>query len=220
MIQDEPTSGAPPESPGQEAETTHDRLRLTALELFGERGYDGASMNELAERVGLAKPSLYNYYPSKEELLLDLVAEGLRLWLAECQSPFEQEGSYEQMLRDHLAATVEFARRHPHVVGVFHMASVHVDGELAQRVDAVVQEHLGPFRAMCDDRLVRAIAEGEIPDEESAATRAFLAVFFQGLLFQQTACPSDAQDTSENLPGIWRLLFRAISGREPEETIS
>lgn len=39
-----------------------------ATRLFAERGYDGTSMADLAERVGLRKASLFHHFASKEEL--------------------------------------------------------------------------------------------------------------------------------------------------------
>ena len=42
----------------------------TALEVFREAGFDGASMSLIAARVGGSKATLYNYFSSKEELLL------------------------------------------------------------------------------------------------------------------------------------------------------
>jgi AcrR family transcriptional regulator len=42
-------------------------LRVAA-EVLGERGYQGTSLDEVAERLDLAKASLYYYFPSKEEL--------------------------------------------------------------------------------------------------------------------------------------------------------
>jgi AcrR family transcriptional regulator len=41
-----------------------------AEEMFGERGYQAASMDEIAARVGVSKPMLYHYYGSKEGLFL------------------------------------------------------------------------------------------------------------------------------------------------------
>jgi AcrR family transcriptional regulator len=42
-------------------------LRVAA-EVFGERGYHGASMDEIASRAGITKPMLYSYFESKEGL--------------------------------------------------------------------------------------------------------------------------------------------------------
>jgi AcrR family transcriptional regulator len=41
-----------------------------ALDLFREVGFEAASMSQIAARVGGSKATLYNYFPSKEELLL------------------------------------------------------------------------------------------------------------------------------------------------------
>ena len=41
-----------------------------ALALFAERGFDAVSMDEIAERSGITKPMLYNFFASKEGLYL------------------------------------------------------------------------------------------------------------------------------------------------------
>jgi TetR/AcrR family transcriptional repressor of nem operon len=52
---------------------TLDQIVLEARELFRERGYAGASMQELADRVGLKKPSLYTRFPNKEALVSEVM---------------------------------------------------------------------------------------------------------------------------------------------------
>lgn len=46
-----------------------------AESVFAERGFAAASMDEIAERVGVSKPMLYEYFNSKEGLLLACVAQ-------------------------------------------------------------------------------------------------------------------------------------------------
>jgi len=55
----------------------------TAVEVFNERGYDGASMEDLSRRLGIAKSGIYHHVSGKEELLrmaLDRALDGL--WAA------------------------------------------------------------------------------------------------------------------------------------------
>jgi TetR/AcrR family transcriptional regulator, cholesterol catabolism regulator len=52
-----------------------DAILRAAAELFRERGFHGASVQDIAARVGMRKGNLYNYVSSKEELLLLLVEE-------------------------------------------------------------------------------------------------------------------------------------------------
>jgi AcrR family transcriptional regulator len=51
-----------------------------AVEIFNERGYDGTSMRDLADRLGIAKSAIYHHVAGKEELLrlaLDRALAGL-----------------------------------------------------------------------------------------------------------------------------------------------
>ena len=45
-----------------------------ALELFWRNGYEGASINEIAEAMGVSKPSLYAAFGDKESLYLRALA--------------------------------------------------------------------------------------------------------------------------------------------------
>lgn len=47
-----------------------------ALDLFSEKGFEGASMRELARRAGTTPSNVYNYFPSKEELLREVFRTG------------------------------------------------------------------------------------------------------------------------------------------------
>jgi AcrR family transcriptional regulator len=49
------------------------RLKTAALALFGEKGYDGTSIDEVAHRAGLAVGSFYQHFRSKRQLLLVLM---------------------------------------------------------------------------------------------------------------------------------------------------
>lgn len=52
---------------------TRARILATARELFGAHTYRAASMRQIAERVGITKPSLYHHFRSKSEILASLV---------------------------------------------------------------------------------------------------------------------------------------------------
>ena len=54
------------------------RLELTriAAHLFAERGYQGTSLADLAEALGVHKPSLYHHIESKEDLLWEIAWDG------------------------------------------------------------------------------------------------------------------------------------------------
>ena len=53
--------------------TTRDRILDETLTLFAENGYDGTSVEEIAEKVRIKAPSLYNHFKGKEDILNALI---------------------------------------------------------------------------------------------------------------------------------------------------
>ena len=46
-----------------------EEILLATLELASEKGLGNVSLNMIADRIGIRKPSLYNHFASKEELV-------------------------------------------------------------------------------------------------------------------------------------------------------
>ncbi|MGO9339828.1 MAG: TetR/AcrR family transcriptional regulator [Terracidiphilus sp.] len=57
----------------QRSEEAHDRVLRAALGLFGERGIDATSMDAIAQSSGVSKATIYNHWPNKEALLIDVM---------------------------------------------------------------------------------------------------------------------------------------------------
>ena len=51
---------------------TRERILDVALDLFTEQGYDGTSLRQIAEQLGVTKAALYYHFESKEDILLAL----------------------------------------------------------------------------------------------------------------------------------------------------
>ena len=68
-------SGAARRSPGEDepvAATTRDRILDVALDLFIDQGYDGTSLRQIADRLGITKAALYDHFEAKEDILMAL----------------------------------------------------------------------------------------------------------------------------------------------------
>ena len=53
------------------------KILASAAELFGANPYDSVQMRDVAARAEVGKPTLYRYFPSKEELFLEVFKSGL-----------------------------------------------------------------------------------------------------------------------------------------------
>src|SRR5919106_4815605 len=72
-------------------ESTKTRALKEAQDLFQRVGYDGFSFQDIADKIGIKKGSLYEHFKSKEELMLylmDFYFEGFNQW-TETVSVFE-----------------------------------------------------------------------------------------------------------------------------------
>ena len=69
-----------------------------ATRLFAERGYEGASMGDLAERVGLRKASLFHHFASKDVLYATVLRELLANVKVAIVSAAMAEGSFAERL--------------------------------------------------------------------------------------------------------------------------
>jgi len=83
----------------------------TAAELFGERGYDSVSLEDVAERLDVTKGSLYYYFSSKEELGTAAIETLGTEWTARLeQLPQGQDGApgkrLRALLREHITIAV------------------------------------------------------------------------------------------------------------------
>ena len=56
-------------APAHEATSTRERILDVALDLFVAQGYDGTSLRQIAEQLGVTKAALYYHFESKEEIL-------------------------------------------------------------------------------------------------------------------------------------------------------
>jgi len=55
--------------------TTEERIRGAAIRVFSREGFHRSRMQEIALEAGLAVGTIYNYFKSKEELLISLFEE-------------------------------------------------------------------------------------------------------------------------------------------------
>lgn len=90
------------ESRAEKQARTRAGLIATAAEVFARRGYDGASVEEIAERAGYSHGAVYSNFEGKADLFLavfeDYMAERVRE-LAETQAALPEDAPLEQRAR-------------------------------------------------------------------------------------------------------------------------
>ncbi|MFJ8019870.1 TetR/AcrR family transcriptional regulator [Streptomyces sp. NPDC096311] len=168
-----------------------------ALEVIAERGYRGASMASVAERVGLTQQGLLHYFPTKDALLVAVLKERDQ-WDAVPDTPWRV---------DLLASLVEYNAMRPGIIQTFSalLGESVTEGHPAreyftERYARVRASMAAVLRAEYGERL----PNGLTPER----TAPLLVAVMDGLQFQWLLDPE-----SVDMPGAFRD-FLALLGED------
>jgi AcrR family transcriptional regulator len=118
----------PPRKPGKKkagrAKTAaHDDKRQQIIErcadLFDSGGYHRATMQMLADEVGLGKPTLYHYFASKTEILYAIHQQHIAALIEGLDSDQRRGSSYPELLTHACRDILEEIAKHPGYVRTF-----------------------------------------------------------------------------------------------------
>ena len=116
------------------------QMLAVAEQVFAERGYVAASMDEIADRVGVSKPMLYEYFRSKEGLLVACIRQARTELLQVTSQAAVRAGTPEQMLRDGLIAYFRFIAEHRQAWALLRSEAAVVGPSAAAEIEAVRQQ--------------------------------------------------------------------------------
>jgi len=85
-------------------ERTKIKILQSAVDLIIEKGFDNASLREMAKNAGVSNPTIYNYFPSKEKLLYAYIEQKHKEAIASLQ---EIEDFHTYTLREQLQTLIE-----------------------------------------------------------------------------------------------------------------
>ncbi len=201
-----PLTGSPPASstrrrgrPGLDLA----QVLAGSIEVFTERGYDGASIDDLSRRLGISKSSIYHHVPSKQALLglaLDHALTGLE---AATHDALTHQGSavvrLEVLLRGSVAVLVD---RLPSVTLL-----LRVRGNSEVERDALARRR-ALDRAVA--QLVReAVAEGDLrPDVDPVVTARLLFGTVNSLT--EWLRPGGSHDATQLADAVLAMAFDGL----------
>ncbi|MBM4439319.1 MAG: TetR family transcriptional regulator [Candidatus Rokubacteria bacterium] len=150
----------------------HEVLRAgiltAAADLFRQRGYRAATLDEIARKVGVSKPTLYGYFRSKEELLAAIFHRTMSLFERDLEairaSADDPPARLRRVIRFHVGAVI--AERS--FLAVFFGE----EANLPPRLGRAIRRRKARY-----DRTVRAIVEAGVRDGSIRADNPRLLVF-------------------------------------------
>jgi AcrR family transcriptional regulator len=126
----------------------HEDILERAAEVFNELGYRGASVEEVARRVGLRKGSLYHHVKSKEQLLAEVLLRGMELLRRGLPGADDARLSPGEKIRAAIAFHLDWMATEPHVTGVFLRELPSLPPRLRRRLMGEIEEFEARWRAL------------------------------------------------------------------------
>lgn len=190
---------------GRPREFDADEVLDRALEVFWRKGYEGASLSELTEAMGINRPSLYAAFGNKEELFrkaLDRYADGPAAYTREALNAPTARGVLERLLHG-AAEALTHPDYPPGCLGVHGALSC---GEAAESIRDELSARRAAYEVLLRQRLERARTEGDLATDIACADLARLVMtVMQGMAVQAAggASREDLRRVAEMMLRTW-----------------
>ena len=158
-----PTSGNKTSRRGrpraEDSPASSDEILLAALRAFADRGYDGTSVRELNQQLGVSHNLLYRRFGSKEQLWRATVDRWIGEVVAELATAIPDDATDPlETLRRLIVRFIEVQARRPEIARLMNVESS-IDGP---RLRYLFDRFLAPWVAMADDLTEELVAAGRI----------------------------------------------------------
>jgi len=190
---------------GRPREFCVDDALAQALRVFWSKGYEGASMADLTEAMGITKPSLYAAFGNKESLFrkaLDLYERDKLAYMKNALEADTARGVAERLLEGAYGMQVEDGDPK----GCLGVISSTACGTEAESIREEVIKRRATSDALLLARMERAKAEGDFPAHITAdGIVRYLSAVLQGLCIQggAGASPEALRDVVNTTLELW-----------------
>lgn len=150
------------EPTGAGVDERREEILSSAARLFGENGYHATTIDDVAERAGVAKGTVYWYFRSKKALFLAVLRSVSEIYRTELGRAAEGIGSPLGRLEAALRATFTLTATSPEVYDLYFQRVVDADEGFAGERERIHEHLREDLRALLEE----AVRAGEVRDDD------------------------------------------------------
>jgi len=195
----------------QGAERRQEILRV-AIDVFGEAGYAGARIDEVARRVGIRRPSILYYFPDKQSLYSAAVSAVVQDIVDRVVATENDPGERLEAIGN---AWIDFVIARPNAARVLLRQMIDADPVPIRGTEAPVRALLTSIQSAIDERMnpdgQKGIAASEFMLILSSTSLVWVASrsAIEGALGLDTLSPQSIQRHRRTLHALTRQLLAA-----------
>jgi AcrR family transcriptional regulator len=186
-----------------------DALLGAAIRVFGERGFDCATMERIAEEADVAKGTTYLYYDSKQSIYDAALSSGFAELDERTREVIDRAPNFREAISAFMTARAEYFFEHRDFFRMYVSA-------IARQITSS-KPRASEFQAMVDRQtrrleqaVARAAARREIRRVDSAATAVAIFDLTRGLIARRMVFTGDF-DLAEDVAFLSELVWRGLT---------
>ncbi|MDM5285024.1 TetR/AcrR family transcriptional regulator [Peribacillus castrilensis] len=186
-------------------------IKEAALKYFTIHGYEGASLSQIAEEVGMKKQSIYAHFKGKDDLFLQVLRDAKETELSSKLQYFRKVDSKnpEKDLYGFLQLVIDLFQKNEHIKFWLRMSffpPAHLEKEIGQEVIDIEEKVQAILECKFHDWINAKLI---VEDEAITPTYAFLGVVDSILL--ELVYGNDEKRLKDKLTASWKVFWRGIS---------
>lgn len=146
---------------------TKNKLKEVAMRLFGEKGYEGTALSEIAKEVGVKTPAIYAFFENKEDLFMTVFREAMQSYNTYIQELTEEQKvlSAQESLRGILSRQYEFYQKSPEASKIVLRYVVFPPAFLKETIEEAFLESDAMLTKIIEQFISKGMEEGVIRDQ-------------------------------------------------------
>lgn len=181
----------------QEKAATRKRIVDAAKSLFSSKGFDQATTRDIAREVGVATGTMFNYFDSKEAIVVELATRALTRASEDFDANRRQDAALEEDLFGLIAAQLRFLRPMRKYIRPL------LDTALTPVANA--NEAAAALRSDLAERFVEILTDHDVVEPPSVALNIFWALYVGVLTFWGSDKSTKQEDTRALLDQSLRM---------------
>ncbi|MET3290267.1 UNVERIFIED_CONTAM: TetR/AcrR family transcriptional repressor of cmeABC operon [Brevibacillus sp. OAP136] len=186
------------------------QIKAVSLPLFAKHGYEGASLSDIAQGVGIKKPSIYAHFKGKEDLFLAVFEDVLHHQVVEMEQLLEgmDRADTEKVLYAYLRANCLYFKQEDVKAAFLKRAMLFPPAALADELRARFLKQEEQLLASLTGIFTEGLQKGHLrPNKLNDLIAAYLAMM-DGLFIQLYYYTDENHD--ERIAGAWNIFWSGV----------